>query len=415
MDRAWYSRIFGPLGAPGELENTFQCPHYEKDFHLKVFTEKPAFMNMQEYFKAEDLREPPATIVDNTLDRVPLPYPISCLLFALTIWLIWALPVSLFGGFAKIVTDIKCLWVILGTALLLLSVKYCSDRVRSFKEPFLRLTKVREYFREWTYYRYAYYILGRPNPPVISPAKLAGTISAIVYIALTVLWYAMLREPLTNLETAPIVGVFQEYTSIASAVAGTLSWTIISFIFGMALWIAIATAWTVNRIGARLPLNYLPLEKTAGVKGLADLAVASLLPLVTSEIEILIFVPRGGEEFIKQAFSPVALGSAVGAVVVTLFLASLSSVHEGVRQWKQRYLSVLSERYGKLTQFPEGSTHLTKKDRVAASSVLAHHDRVASIREWPYDLGILSKVVAIAASAAAVIERLLSMMLSAPG
>jgi hypothetical protein len=29
MDHAWYSRIFGPLGAPGELEKTFRC--HEKD------------------------------------------------------------------------------------------------------------------------------------------------------------------------------------------------------------------------------------------------------------------------------------------------------------------------------------------------------------------------------------------------
>jgi hypothetical protein len=392
MDYAWYSRIFGPLGSPGELEKSFHCPHFEKDFHVKVFTEKPD-RDMREYFRAEDLRLPPSTIIDNALAWVPLPYPVSCLLFALAIWLIWALPVTLSprDGIPRLVTDIESLWMIPSTAVLILSIKYCSDRVRNFEKQFCKLAKVRQCFREWTYYRYAYYVLGRPNPPVASPPTLAGIVAALVFFPSEVVWCFIFSESVVT----PV-----------SAATWLMAWTVIAFIFGMALWIAIATAWTVNRIGARLVLKYDPLDRTAGVKGLADLAVASLLPLVTGEIEMVVFFLFLANP--QQSSVPAEIVSIVGyvsiilgtTIVVGLFLVAVYSVHQGMSDWKIAYLSALSERYERISRFPEGRMPVTEEERVEASSILSHYDRVSSIREWPYDLGILSRVVAIAASVA---------------
>jgi hypothetical protein len=388
--------IFGPLGSPGELEKSFHCPRLGKDFHVKVFTQEPD-RDMREYFRAEDSRLPPSTIIDNALAWVPLPYPVSCLLFAFAIWLIWALPVALSpsDGIPKLMADIKSLWMIPSTAILILSIRYCSDRIRGFESQFSRLVKVRRCFQEWTYYRYAYYVFGRPKPPITSPATLAGVVAALVYVVSEVVWCTVFPKSVVT----PV-----------SALTWLTAWTLISFIFGMALWIAITTAWTVNRIGARLALKYDPLDRTAGVRGLANLAVASLLPLVTGEIEVVVFflflanlqqfsVPA--EIISIMGYVSIVLGT---AIVVVLFLVAVYSVHQGMSSWKAAYLSALSERYQEISHFPDRRTPFTEKERIEASSVLSHYDRVSSIREWPYDLGILCRVAAIAASVAITIS-----------
>lgn len=409
LDRNPYVRIFGPNAAPGEVEKSVTCKRCKGEFHVKGFLSEPQG-GMQEYFRAEIDGVAPSTVVERI---IPSTYPVSCFLLSGALCLLWIVPTLIVGGFAKVARD---LWVPLNifvSTILLLSIKFHGDRIRSLKDAFCTLLKSRECFREWTYYRYAYTILGRPNPPIVSSPTLAGIVAALSYVALWVAWVLGSHEGLTLWEIGtPSVGFVQHYTSIVSLAAGAVVWSAISFLLGVTFWIAIATVWTVNRVGLWLPLDYDPLSKTAGVKSLAELAVAGLLPLASSEIAFLLLLLAfaGQSQELQWTFVGAAI---IAGLIIALFVAALSSVRDGVRRWKEKYLRDLSKRYVALTDRSKGLWLLTEDERAAESSLLSHYDRVASIREWPYDLGILSRVFAVAASGAivAIVQLLLGVVL----
>jgi hypothetical protein len=396
LGRNPYLKIFGPLAADGEVEKSVSCKKCKSEFHVKGFLTEPEG-GMEKYFRAEIDGVPPSTIVERIIPSV---YPVSCFLLSLALYILWIVPISMVGGFTKAVSDLMGPLLVFITTILLLSIKFHGDRIRSLKDPFCVLLKTRQCFREWTYYRYAYTVLGRPDPPIVSSPSLAGIVSGLSFVVLWVLLSS--HESLTLVETtAPNAGFVQHYTSIVSYAAGLTVWSAVAFLFGVAVWIAVSTVWTVNRVGLWLPLNYDPLSKTAGVRSLAELAAAGLLPLASSEIAFLLLLLAliGRSQQLQWTFVGAAI---IAGLVIALFVAALSSVRDGVRRWKEEYLSGLSKRYLALTDRSKGLWLLTENERAAESSLLAHYDRVTAIREWPYDLGILSRVLTVAASGAIV-------------
>lgn len=417
-DRSLWPRLFGPKPLKGDREESVRCDRCKSEFHIIFFGAKT---DPKKYYDHEfEGSTKTVPLIDHFLSRLPIPYPISSLLFASLFWCIWALPVSVYGGYSKILHDPVALMLVPIMAMMLISIHFHRINVEQLKEPISRILKVKPKFKGWIFERFKCYIIGRPG--CLYPVNIAALSFALAYIAFSAINLIILDPRLTTYELPYTEGDIV-YTSYASALFGKILWSIFSFIFGTAFWLGISTTWVIYKIGMWLPLEINPYDETGGVKPLGDLALSGVVPLVAAEF---VFIPiLLGKSPINGSVEIILTVLILGTLIVTtavFFFTSLLSIHRGLRNIKDETLRKIQNEYQRnYVALLEIISQEDKRDindevdtiKSIISSLEPFETRVKSMHTWPYDIAMILKLLgsSILPLVMYLLQRLISMLL----
>jgi len=393
--------FWSPRVLPGTREQSVKCERCKSWFHTAFFAQK---VDISKYFDLEFQGIASRPFADRLLDVFHLNYIISCILIAVLLWFAWAGPVILFGGLEKIMNDLSSLLFIPSLAIALFAIRFHMESIKRLKEPIKRLLRVKKPgMKIWIYERFKCYILGRGQPRKLLLPNLAGLLCLLIYLVYHLAYVVYLMPNLALFET-PFVEVGQiEYTSYVSVIFGPILWGSLAFIFGTTLWLAISTTWAIYKIGAWLPLNINTLERTGGVEPLGRFALSGTVPLIAAEFVLVpsIFVTVR-KVSIMRTF-PQILGLIILTMTtIILFFSSLHSIHRGMRSKKEEALGRIRREYHiKEKQLLEivserfGSSVKERLDLLgdSLSNLEFFEKRIESMRTWPYDFGIIAKLI----------------------
>jgi len=417
-----FNDFWSPKVLPGLKEISIPCESCKYEFHVSFFVEK---VDIDKWFDIESCGVKSRPLTDRMLDLFHLHYIISSILVAIILWLALAVPVIVSGGFSKIINDLSLWLSIPSVAIALSAVRFHRENIEDLKNPVESILKVKIVkMKGWTYERFKCYIFGRGCPRRLLLPNFIGFLFLLTYIAYHLIVTIRILPNLTLFENSVVDHPEIKYTSYAHAIFAPVLWGSLAFIFGTALWLAISTSWVTYKMGAWLPLHIDTLHKTGGVQPLGRFALTGTIPFVAAQFALVPSILLTVREvswtiMFPQIFLQILAIIILSITTIILFFSSLYSIHRGMKKEKGNALNKITQRYHEkqkelleITSKKLTNNIKKKLDFLgdSLSSLEFFEKRVESMRTWPYDLGIIARLIGstLIPFIALLLERLIS-------
>lgn len=316
----------------------------------------------REYFEEYRFR------TEKFLEKIPLPYPVASVLIGATLYLIW-LAVAVASGleFSIFINDAWFFVVSSFIAFLLCGTKYCFDDIRRLP------SQIREIFD-----------MADDDFESVFTYRTKNIFSARhLFIGIPIVIAFFIYEYLTS-----SYWIQREY-NFAIYLTGTAYWITICLILGMVSWVL---GWGIQFywwIGHDAPLRLKPFR--------AD-RVAGLNPITRQHLTATFLIAIGAS-FLVLVSEPIRLSMLVSLISLILFIffAPQYYIHLRLVNVKKDMLDEISEKlHERSVDYLENlskNTNSKEQSRLDIIALDALCHSINSTREWPFDYGIVLKVI----------------------